>query len=156
MGHLGPSWCHPGARFIWGLGASGGSFFGQLLFWFSWGLLGSSWSGPRVLLGHPGAILESSWGHSGSACYMGIGSVRWVLFWTLMVLVLLGLSWAILGPSWRHLGAVLGPSWAILGSSWAILGPSWSYPGLIGGCLGPSWGHPGHILVPSWPILGPF
>ena len=42
LAHLGIILGHAGAilvlRIIWRLGASGGSFFGQLLFWFFWGL----------------------------------------------------------------------------------------------------------------------
>ena len=72
----------------------------------------------NIILGHVGAILESSWDTSGQ-------------------------YWAILGVFWSHFGAFgghLGPSW---NPSRTILGPNWpslAYLGLSRDSFGPCWG----------------
>ena len=46
----------------------------------------------------------------------------------LLLLRLLGASWAVWGASWGVLGASwgrLGPSWRVLGASWGVLGAPW-------------------------------
>ena len=59
----------------------------------SWNILGPSWCHLGLFwqfLAHLGVILGPCWGHSGPAFHMGIRSVWWFLFWTVVVLVLLG------------------------------------------------------------------
>ena len=78
--------------------------------------LGLSWAILEPSLGHLGPSWRHPgpfWGHSGSAFHIGIRSVWWFRFWTVVVLVLLGPmlelplpSSAVLG----HLGAILVPS----------------------------------------------